>query len=515
MEYGNLIKNIIKEKRSIEMSNSCVSNWVSWYQGYVRSFHSYKVYNGKNYVKRIKKSMHLAKRCCEDWAGLLWNEKVTITTPYEDNQAVIDYYDLQGKGNKAVELAFALSMSALVVNMEIDESSGRISLDYYNAKNIIPITFKNNEITEAAFVTHNTDGDVITAHIINKMTGFYEITVINVDKLGLVKSDILPVLNTESKIPLFTIIHPNVVNAVDIDSPYPVSIFANAIDIMMVADNVFDSYDNEFYAGRKRTFISAKYSYTDKVSGERFNTFDPNDLTIYTLPESADMPGQDNKPLIETKNGDALRAADHQIAIQDCLNLFSQSVGLGSGYYKFETNKIMTATQVMSEKSDMFKNKKRHELVLSRCIQTIVRALIYATSKWSTEDNVPVGIYVEGMPIVVSFDDSIIEDKEAKMLRDRTDVAAGLMSPIEYRVKHYGETEEQATAAIKKYFGDVSLKNRINSFNTALTVGAITPKEYVDNVFIDATNKEELISEISEALKGGVTADDLIGGNGA
>ena len=49
--------------------------------------------------------------------------------------------------------------------------------------------------------------------------------------------------------------------------------------------------------------------------------------------------------------------------------------------------------------------------------------------------------------IVVDFDDSIIEDKQAERQSDRQDVSMGVMSLAEYRAKWYGETEEQAKAA--------------------------------------------------------------------
>jgi len=522
-DYNGVIKTVLKEKQIIASANSMVSIWSSWFKGYVRNFHSYEVYNGLRYVKKNKKTMKLAKRVCEDWAGLLWNEKVQITTPNKNDQEVFKYYDLQGKGNKAVELGFALSMSALVVNMDIayndnDMSSGKISLDYYNAKNIIPITFKNNEITECAFITHNTNSDVIAIHTLGA-DGNYVINRFELDTRGSLIDGSGSTLNTETSLPLFTIIYPNIVNNIDIDSPYPISVFANAIDAMMTADDVFDSYDNEFVSGRKRIFISAKMASTDTTTGVRHNTFDPNDVTIYAIPEAASAPGANNQPLIDVKNGDALRSSEHQIGIQDCLNIVSQLVGLGSGYYKFDQNKMMTATQVISEKSDTFKNIKKHELVLDKCIRQIVRALLFANAKWSTDSTAPKNEYTDNAIIDVAFDDSIIEDKDACMTRDRIDISTGIMSPIEFRVKYYGENEQQATDALKKYYGDVSLKNRINSFLTALTTGAMTAEQYVRNVFTDIKDENEiavLTVQISEAIKSGgsVSADDILGAGG-
>jgi hypothetical protein len=77
--------------------------------------------------------------------------------------------------------------------------------------------------------------------------------------------------------------------------------------------------------------------------------------------------------------------------------------------------------------------------------------------------------------VQVKFDDSIIEDKNAIQERDRADVQAGLMSEVEYRMKHYGKTEEEAKADIVKFF----LYKELDKYIGALQAGTITPKEFV------------------------------------
>ena len=48
------------------------------------------------------------------------------------------------------------------------------------------------------------------------------------------------------------------------------------------------------------------------------------------------------------------------------------------------------------------------------------------------------------------WDDSIVTDVESERQSDRLDVAMGAMSLVEYRMKWYGETEEQAKAAVQQ-----------------------------------------------------------------
>jgi hypothetical protein len=87
-----------------------------------------------------------------------------------------------------------------------------------------------------------------------------------------------------------------------------------------------------------------------------------------------------------------------------------------------------------------------------------------------------------GDGVVVSFDDSIIEDTEAQKTSDRTDVTNGVMSKVEYRMKWYGEDEETATKNLNKFsLNDLDI--RINSMLTALQSGAITPEEFARVVY--------------------------------
>ena len=60
--------------------------WESWYQGKVKKFHNYYIYNGNTKIKMQKKSLQMAKKLSEDWADLLFNEKVNITVNSKESQ---------------------------------------------------------------------------------------------------------------------------------------------------------------------------------------------------------------------------------------------------------------------------------------------------------------------------------------------------------------------------------------------------------------------------------------------
>ncbi|MBQ5389791.1 MAG: hypothetical protein IIU58_02675, partial [Clostridia bacterium] len=57
---------------------------------------------------------------------------------------------------------------------------------------------------------------------------------------------------------------------------------------------------------------------------------------------------------------------------------------------------------------------------------------------------------LQGVPIdepeniTVDFDDSFFIDPAAERERDLSEVRAGILAPWEYRMKHYGDSEEHA-----------------------------------------------------------------------
>ena len=104
----------------------------------------------------------------------------------------------------------------------------------------------------------------------------------------------------------------------------------------------------------------------------------------------------------------------------------------------------------MSENSKLFRTLKKHQILVEYALINLTIAMAEASVKYTdTPINIPIDKYQE---IKVQFDDSIIEDKGTEQQRDKEDVAAGLMSPIEYRERWYGESYEEAVDQYRKYF---------------------------------------------------------------
>ena len=202
---------------------------------------------------------------------------------------------------------------------------------------------------------------------------------------------------------------------------------------MQEIDEIFDSYFNEFQLGKKRIFVDPSVvNVTVPVSGPNVRpAFDPDDVSFYGL----NGMGENGEKIEQTDFN--LRVTEHSQALQDALNLFGDKVGFGSDYYVFKEGKVYTnTTDIISSNSKMFRRLKKHELILERALKGMVRAVLHIAGSGYTGD------------IQVDFDDSIIEDKAAERKQYKEDVAAGIMSPVEYRMRVYGEDKATAESMI-------------------------------------------------------------------
>lgn len=414
-----------------------IALWQSWYQGKVNSFHTYAQYNGQRTVTRQRKTMGMAKRFCEDWAALLLNEKVRINVGNQTAQTAIDEIlknnRFSVRGNQLIELAFALGTGAFVEYLD----NGEVIIDYVRGSMVYPLAWDNGIITECAFASERKQGtekyiylnihrrDAQGRYIIeNKMFKRNGETIAPADLPEGVAEEVA----TGSELPYYQIIMPNIVNNADLSSPMGISVYANAIDNLQNIDLVFDSYDNEFRLGKKRILVPLTLTQSTMAdSGVTRPVFDDNDVEFYVI-ETGDQTAQK----IDEMNG-ALRYDAFEAGIKTAINLAAYKCGFGENRYRFEGGTAMTATQVISQDSDLFRNLKKHELILDAALQGLVKAIAQMA-----------GIAIG--EITIEFDDSIIEDEDKERQRFMQEIREGLRQPWEYRVKYFGEDEDTAKA---------------------------------------------------------------------
>lgn len=439
--------------------------WEAWYKGYYPKFHRYSVYNGDKKIYKTRRALGMGKVGAERWASLLMNEKTSIVIADEVTNDIItdilSHNKFESKFNAHIEIGYALGIAAIVERIDgleanpedgsiVDCRNAKIHTDFINGKNIYPFTVDDDGIVEAAFFTRKGKQVSIQMHLVDENTGNYVIHSITgeMNDLGDISYDEnlgVYSFDTQSPRKWFQIIKPNIVNNINVGSPLGVSIFANAIAQLETCDIIYDALPTEFELGKKRLYISADALKIDGVTGEQKMIYDPNDVLFYMLP-TPDMAA--DKPYIIESNGE-LRVQQIEQGLQAALNILSTKMGFGEGQFIYNSGSITTATQVISQNSEMYRNVVKNEKLLTEVIRDVVKTICYILNQFTD-------IKVKDLcdeEIAVQYDDSIIEDKGAEQMRDMQTVSAGIMGKAEYRVKWFGETEEEANAAIEAIKG--------------------------------------------------------------
>ena len=435
-----------------------INQWDSWYRSNVRSFHNYFIYNGKKRIPHKRFTLGMPKEISEDWADILWSEKCEISMKDDQSQAdfekLTNELDLYVLINGAIEKSGALGTHALVTSvynlienqdgMTIDVSNAKTRVDSVDVKWIYPLSWNNREITECAFGALKFEKGkkyvILSVHQLNDKGNYVIKNHLFRDSNGNLSeitdiADTAKEFDTKSNKKWFAIFKPLLTNNLFKNSPFGIPHYANSIDSLKAVDIAFDALKNEVLDGKRRTFVRADmFSYDN---GEQKLVFDPNDTTVYQLPDGA------TKDDLIQNDSTELRTDKLINTLNTELNILGSKVGFGENHYHFDGTNLSTATAVVSSNSKLFRRKKKLEIGFESAIYDLAQGISYASTTFGQYN-----INTEDM--VIKFDDSIIEDKETESNRAMREQSAGLISKVEYRMKIFGETEEIAKKKIKE-----------------------------------------------------------------
>lgn len=468
MDYGSIIKFVTNRFSSCYTNSNYYTNigeWLEWYRGNVKSFHSIKVSNGLTTPTREIYALKMAKRVCEDWASSMLNEDVNIVVNSNNKKSSIFVQGSKGNSgvlgsnnfdvllSQTIEQMFALGTSALIIDLDniavdeqgnvVDGSKATIKLKSVNATRIIPISWSNGVVTEASFVSELVHSGktyyVVSSHI--KEDDGYVIYNDLIDtnyKTASLNINLLPVLRTKSLKPLFYIMKTNIVNNIDLDSPMGLSIYANAIDTLKGCDVAYDCCLREVITGQRIVMMNKCLLTTDD-SGRPIA---PQDVKQTYMQFFGDDAQSDVSEFIKefhpTLNTDAL---DKEL--QNQLNMLSSKVGLGSNYYRFDSSSgVVTATEYVGERNDFMRNAVKISKSIKIALKDLFLGILFVGKNIlgaNVDDNAKIDI---------TLSDGVVEDDTKEREQDRQDVRDGIMTKAEYRAKWYGETIEEAKAVI-------------------------------------------------------------------
>lgn len=441
--------------------------WESWYKGSVDDFHFYNVtYADGTKGKLEKKTMSMPKKLAEDMMKLNWSTKCDIKLSTEEKTKAL-WKVLDSKQNnftimfpQMLEIAFALGTTVM---SEYKDELGRTRIEYIkNPLNVVPYAFDNFNITgfivfdrwqeiernKPVFYTHLTyhefkvekDENDELKQIYRKYNELYKTKEEN--KLGKEIDfeekypNVEQLVKYDTDTPHFQIIKPPIVNNVDILTPMGISIFANSIDKLKAIDNKYDSFDMEFLDGKRRILVdktalksAPQVNEDGTISQQLF--FDKNDRTYVAINGMKDQPVKDISF--------DLRYQEHIDSINAELNWLSSAVGFGEEFYKFDGNGQATATEILSQNDDAFRTKQVYETVIKDVIIDLVKSICFLEDIEINEDE-----------IEITMDYSRFENQEKTQQRLEREVASGITSKVEYRMKVYNEEESVAREKIEE-----------------------------------------------------------------
>ncbi|MEA4811165.1 MAG: hypothetical protein VB108_01190 [Anaerolineaceae bacterium] len=437
-----------------------VSEWRSWLDGNVDGFHEYSAMTdlvNKKYTKIKRHKTDMLKRGAEDWASLLLNEKTRIELDDKASEKWLQGED--GRGGVLGENAFRRNANELITtsrwsgtaafevyieNMAVVEESRQlnagtgIGINFLAADQIIPISHRNGILKEVAFASSRQQGDKVltdvTMHTLE--SGQYILTTFTINDEGNLYTE--PVtIRTGSPVPWFSVIRKSGYNRHDTGSTFGASIIDGNEDVLKGLDAAFDNFIVDFILGRKMVFMNSSM-FNEGVDGSRIAPQMAGASLFMNIGDS-----QKDGKFIEEYNP-TLRVQENADGIQKMLDLFSFKVGLGEGFYKLDDSGVIkTATEFTGSKQTLVKNVAKEMISVSEALVQIVEGILWIGASVL---HVP-GVKADAKVSVLA-DDSYITDEYTERKMWQEEIAQGLRSPVEYRVRFFGESEEDAAKQI-------------------------------------------------------------------
>lgn len=448
-----------------------------WYKGKVPTYHTIKRYNGASNVSIEKARLHMAKRVSEDIASLTCNENMIINVEdeaekefllgHDEMTGILGQNDFWASLNKTMELTAAIGTSAMEVIAEnllqvedklIPSKNSKIKIARYDALHILPLSWDNNgKIHEICFIDEykikddtflelrlHIKNDVGNYVIVNrkcKVSAMQANSNIN-QFIYLDNSSMLSEFDTGSNIPWFTCFKMPQINSYDINSPMGASAYGDAIDELKAIDDAFNTLCGEFRFSTKKIYMNRNLLERDSKD----NVIIPDDeysKQLYYFTGDGTPASDTTKPIEEFNP--TIRTKEITDGIELVLDILSFKCGLGHGYYKFSISGVQkTATEVVSQNSDLYRNICKIQLGIEKNIYEIVQALLYVSNYiFGTKFNL-------NCKMSVMFDASLIEDKTKERERCLKEVELGLLTVDEYRAMYYPELKDKQEVDLTK-----------------------------------------------------------------
>lgn len=217
-----------------------------------------------------------------------------------------------------------------------------------------------------------------------------------------------------------------------------VSIFEKAIEQIKKADQQFGRLDWEYASGER--FIFADYTAVKKNQDGSFKM--PKSKERLLIPYDPDTSNGD-KTLSEFSP--MMRDASYIAGLNEYKRQVEFNCCLAYGDLSKNENVEKTAKEIKASENRKYNMVNAIQVNLKACLEDLAHAIAFYQAMFTVD-----------FGFNCTFHDSIKTDEETERAQDRIDVASGFMSPVEYRMKWYGEDEDTAMSKIAEIRGTIT-----------------------------------------------------------
>lgn len=218
-------------------------------------------------------------------------------------------------------------------------------------------------------------------------------------------------------------------NEID-NSSCGVSIFAPAKELIRKTDIQAARLDWEFESGERAIHVDDRALTKSKNKNSGLAKLNKRLYRGLNLEDGKD------KELFKEFSPE-MRDEAYKRGLEECKREIEFVVGLAYGDLSNVNEVEKTAQEIKASKARKYNRVTAIQNNLEICLKGLVTGLAFYN-----------GLYTSGYEFSCKFNDSILTDEETERQQDRQDVAMGVMSLIEYRMKWYNEDEETAKSKI-------------------------------------------------------------------
>lgn len=415
-----------------------------WYRNAENSMHLRQRVDGAEYQLT---QMGFAKRGCADDANLC--EIVEVNggggkdDQFEAVKALMEANRFDTMYRKQLELCAGLGTVAAYWHVDGAEQytdgiarGGAPRLNYIDGKGFIPLTVVNDEVTEAAFVGENMSQGkknvTMVLCTLNEQGRYTYRTVIWDDKNAVV-SDTTAELG---EVKPFAVMRVAEVNNLPNMEGYGLPKITQAVPVLVGLDSAFTALFGDIDDSQKITLLNEVLCSFDNTG----TPLTPNEAMKkrFVILGADKLPGDGN---LVQEIAPQIRVGAFTEVIELLLSVFSTLFGYGTKKYSFQNGQIVTATQYVGERQDMMQELNRQRYEAKQYVAGIVRAGLWFLNTFTGTG------WDADAEVLVEFDDSYIEDKNAKLEGMRQDVQNGIGGKrllVQYLMQQYNLTEEEA-----------------------------------------------------------------------